>query len=197
MIFFRSFEKTVVDVTKSLHTMSFVWVLLTCVFFAGPISAADQEVTWTYTNPDIDLYDDEALTIRWSYLWSSYHDVWSHSPSDDPDCEKASVEEKASAMNSSWRAEAGTLASPGTYYFSCQVGGHCNAGMKVKVTRKTGSRDAATSPPPSSSSSPPPPPSSPYSSSSSSSSSSPASGVNANNAKLASACMAAAALAFL
>ena len=98
MIFFRSFEKTVVDVTKSLHTMSFVWVLLTCVFFAGPISAADQEVTWTYTNPDIDLYDDEALTIRWSYLWSSYHDVWSHSPSDDPDCEKASVEEKASAM---------------------------------------------------------------------------------------------------
>ena len=184
--------------SQKTFTMSFVWVLLAFVFFAGPISAADQEVTWTYTNPDIDLYDDEALTIRWSYLWSSYHDVWSHSPSDDPDCEKASVEEKASAMNSSWRAEAGTLASPGTHYFSCRFGGHCNSGMKVKVTRKTGSRDAATSP---SSSSPPPPPppssssSSSYSSPYSSSSSSPASGLNANNAKLASACVAAAALA--
>merc|ERR1712100_430848 len=171
---------------------SFVWVLLACVFFAGrPISAADQEVVWSYSNPDIDLYDDEALVIR----WSGTHNVWSHSPRDDPDCAKASVEKKESAMDSSWRAEAGSLTSPGTHYFSCQVGVHCNSGMKVKVTRKTGSRDAATSPPPSSSSSSPPPaPSSSYSSSyssSSSSSSSPASGVNANNAKLASACMAA------
>merc|ERR1719409_2020709 len=178
--------------------VSFVWVLLACVSFAGrPISAADQEVVWSYSNPDIDLYDDEALVIR----WSGTHNVWSHSPSDDPDCAKATVEKKESAMDSSWRAEAGSLTSPGTHYFSCKYGGHCNSGMKVKVTRKTGSRDAATSPPPPSSSSPPPAPSSSYSSSysssSSSSSSSPASGVNANNAKLASACMAAAALAFL
>ena len=76
--------------------MSFVWVLLACVFFAGPISAADQEVVWSYSNPDIDLYDDEALTIR----WSGTHNVWSHSPSDDPDCAKASVEKKADAMKS-------------------------------------------------------------------------------------------------
>merc|ERR1719409_2322955 len=177
--------------------VSFVWVLLACVSFAGrPISAADQEVVWSYSNPDIDLYDDEALVIR----WSGTHNVWSHSPSDDPDCAKASVEKKESAMDSSWRAEAGSLTSPGTHYFSCKYGGHCNSGMKVKVTRKTGSRDAATSPSsssppppspssssppppsPSSSSPPPPPPSSSYSSSysSSSSSSSPASGVNAN-----------------
>merc|ERR1711871_599440 len=184
--------------TKSLHPSNVLCVVLlfACVFFAGrPISAADdQEVVWSNSNPDIDLYDDEALVIRWSGM----QNVWSHSPSDDPDCAKASVEKKASAMDSSWRAEAGSLTSPGTHYFSCKYGGHCNSGMKVKVTRKTGSRDAATSPPPSSSSSSPPPApsssySSSYSSSSSSSSSSPASGVNANNAKLASACMAAAA----
>ena len=100
--------------------VSFVWVLLACVFFAGPISAADQEVVWSYSNPDIDLYDDEALVIRWSGM----HNVWSHSPSDDPDCAKASVEKKAAAMDSSWRAEAGSLTSPGTHYFSCKYGGH-------------------------------------------------------------------------
>ena len=104
--------------------MSFVWVLLAFVFFAGPISAADQVVTWTFTQQEIDLYDDEALTIQ----WSDTHDVWSHSPSNDPDCAKASVEKKSAEMNSSWRAEAGTLASPGTHYFSCQYGGHCNSG---------------------------------------------------------------------
>ena len=145
MIFFVRLRRPLSTSQKAFTTqMSFAWVLLAfCVVFAGPISAADdQEVVWSYSNPDIDLYDDEALVIR----WSSYHDVWSHSPSDDPDCAKASVVEKAAAMDSSWRAEAGTLASPGTHYFSCQFGGHCNSGMKVKVTRKTGSRDAATSP---------------------------------------------------
>ena len=105
--------------------MSFVWVLLAFVFFAGPISAADQVVTWTSTEQEIDLYEDEALTIQ----WLGTHDVWSHGPSEDPDCAKASVEKKSAAMNSSWRAEAGTLDSPGTHYFSCQVGGHCNAGV--------------------------------------------------------------------
>ena len=105
--------------------VSFVWVLLACVSFAGrPISAADQVVTWTFTQQEIDLYDDEALTIQ----WSGTHDVWSHSPSNDPDCAKASVEKKSAEMNSSWRAEAGTLASPGTHYFSCKVSGHCNLG---------------------------------------------------------------------
>jgi hypothetical protein len=113
---------------KADDTMSFLCalVLLVFVFFAGrPISAADQVVDWTFAEQAIDLYEDEALTIR----WTGTHDVWSHSPSDDPDCAKATTEKKSSAMSSSWRTEAGTISSLGTHYFSCKVGGHCYSGV--------------------------------------------------------------------
>merc|ERR1711990_1372258 len=113
---------------KADTMMSFLCalVLLVFVFFAGrPISAADQVVDWTFAEQAIDLYEDEALTIR----WTGTHDVWSHSPSDDPDCAKATTEKKSSAMSSSWRTEAGTISSLGTHYFSCKMGGHCYSGV--------------------------------------------------------------------
>ena len=106
-------------------------------FVAHPMifaSAADQVVTWKYEAQEIDLYSDEALVIQ----WTGTHNVWLHSAAG---CTGGSVQ-KAAGANTNWSVMAGGV-PVGTHYYSCRFGGHCVAGMTLKVNSLAGSRPAA------------------------------------------------------
>ena len=94
-----------------------------------------------------------------TFAWSGYHNVYSVSTQAEFDgCTRTDATELA--PSSSGGSYSITLDTPGTFFYICEVGGHCESGQKlaVTVTNSGGDPSSPSSPPPDSSGTPSPPP---------------------------------------
>ena len=131
--------------TEPTETMSLRLVLL-----VGSAKAAEVSLTWKVSmNPQTKTVSQGDTVV---FTWGGTHNVYeSASKSDFDSCAKSGgTEVGAQASGGSYSK---VFDTPGTFYYICTVGSHCNSGQKMAITVTEG---VATSPPPSPAPSPPP-----------------------------------------
>ena len=84
------------------------------------------------------------------FTWGGNHNVWLTSQSEFDQCRGGSEIAGTDVNTYRWSAS-----SAGTFYFICEVGGHCDAGQKIAITVATASPPTPPLPPPPAA--PPPP----------------------------------------